>query len=288
MGSMTGVLLLLAVLQATEAPPDPAMASAAVARSLLETTDIHDAIRRAASLIRDSDVLTRRAAVWVLARHARAEPAATGPSLVEATLDADAVVREWATRGLGALSPSPDIVQRVAFLLKDEDKVVRTQAVRCVAELGPAAARLAPLLLPLQTGYGADDVTKALLAIGPAAASTITEGVLAGSLSLAHACSVLEPEGDLDAISMGLSASDYHHRTAAAHCIGEIGPPASRLAAKLVSLLADRKGWVSGTAEKALSKLGPGALPALDAAEPTAPPDVRLAIQRVRKVIVGQ
>ena len=217
---MTSVFLLLAVLQAPEAPPDAALSSPAVARSLVESTDIHDAIRRATSLIRDSDMLTRRAAVWVLARHARDEPAAVGPSLVEATLDADAVVREWSARGLGALPPSPDLVQRVAFLLKDEDKVVKAQAVRCVIEWGPAAARLAPLLPPLQDSYAADDVTRALLAIGPAAASTVRQAVLLrGSLGLAHACTVLDPERDLDAISVGLSAAKDHQRTAAAHCI---------------------------------------------------------------------
>ena len=285
---MPSVFLLLAVLQAPEAAPDAAVSSPAVARSLLESTDVRDGIRRATSLIRDSDVLTRRAAVSVLARHARDEPAAVGPPLVEATLDADAIVREWSARGLAALPPGPDLVQRVAFLLKDEDTVVRAQAVRCVIEWGPAAARLAPLLPPLQGAYWADDVTKALLAIGPAAASTVRVGVLAGSLGLAHACSVLEPERDLDAISAGLSAAKPHQRTAAAHCIGEMGPPASRLADRLVALLTDRQGWVGTTAEKALSKLGPGALTALDAAEPTAPPDVRQAIQRIRKALVGQ
>ena len=282
---MSSVFLLLAFLQAAEASPDPALLSPAVARSLLGSTDTHDAIRRATAMIRDPDVLARRAAVWVLARHARDEPGAVGPALVEATLDADAIVREWSTRGLGALPPSPDVVQRVAFLLKDEDQAVRTQAVRCVGELGPAAARLAPLLPPHQTGYAADDVTKALIAIGPGAASTVREGVLNGSLSLAHACSVLEPERDLDAIAAGLSSTKDHQRTAAAHCIGEMGPPAARLADRLVAVLADPKGWVRPTAEKALSKLGPGALAALDAAEPTASPDVREAIRRVRKAI---
>ena len=285
---MTSVFLLLAVLQAAEAPPDTAMPSPAAARSLMETTDIPEAIRRAASLIRDSDVLTRRAAAWVLARQARDEPAAVGPSLVDATLDADPVVREWSTRGLCALPPSPEIVQRVAFLLKDEDRIVRTEAVRCVAELGPAAARLAPLLPPHETGSAAHDVTRALLAIGPAAASTVRERVLAGSLDVAHACRILDPERDLDAIEAGLSAAMDHRRTAAAHCIGEMGPPASRLADRLVALLADRTSWVRTNAEKALPKLGPGALAALDAAEPTAPPDVRQAIQRVRKALVGQ
>jgi HEAT repeat protein len=127
-----------------------------------------------------------------------------------------------------------------------------------------------------------------MVAIGPGAASTVKEGVLAGSLTMASACSVLDPERDLDAIGAGLDAEKDHQRTAAAQCIGEMGPPASRLAERLVALLADRKGWVSTTAEKALAKLGPGALTALDAAEPTDPPDVRQRIQRVRKSLVEE
>jgi hypothetical protein len=97
-------------------------------RALLAAGDV----AAAAGSLRDADVLTRRAAAWVLARAARDQPAVVEGSLLDAVLDRDAVVREWATRGLCTMPRTRAVHQHLSFGLKDADATVRRRATACL------------------------------------------------------------------------------------------------------------------------------------------------------------
>lgn len=226
-----------------------------------------DAVPALIKAINDEDLSVRQSVHAALRNIGKA----AGPALIQALEDKEVGVRQSAARILADMKHKPeDVVPAFAKALKDEDRAVRSYAIRGLSRsVGPESAPLVPLLLEaLRTGDAGDrsSAAMALGRIGPAAKEA------------------------LPAVMEALSDKTRYVRTAAVYATRSICTDAKVVVPALVRMLNDEHQTVLRAAARGLGELGPlakDAIPALEkalnGADRSAQRTIQIALQRIRR-----